>query len=83
MAWCIITLFTLPDTERGKMTKNAINKIWTVTDVADRYNVSRQSVIRAIRTKKIRARKIGWVWVFRDRDLPRDWDSLPEKGAVK
>lgn len=48
-----------------------------VSEVAKRYGISNQQVLRAIRAKRLRAYKIGWMWAIRERDLPDSWSDLP------
>lgn len=48
----------------------------SVSEVAKRFAVSNQQVLRAIRAEKLRARKIGWSWVIDEKDLPRLWADL-------
>lgn len=45
----------------------------TSRQVADRYGVTIQEVHYALRSKKLRAQKAGWIWIFPAEDLPEEW----------
>lgn len=45
----------------------------SISEVARIYRVPPASVRYAIKTGKLRAIKVGWVWVIRREDLPPTW----------
>lgn len=45
----------------------------SVKQVARRYGIPAQQVYRAIRMKKLKARKVGWALLIHKSDLPDKW----------
>lgn len=54
-------------------------RLYTVSQAASLMGVKPTTIIRAIRAKKLKARKIGWQWVINKGDLPQRWP--PERVA--
>lgn len=51
---------------------------WFTTDeVADRYNVSRENVLRMCREDRLRNKKKGWVYLIHRSWLPANWPPPP------
>jgi excisionase family DNA binding protein len=50
----------------------------TVEQVSKRYRIHTQQVYRAIRSGRLKARKVGWTWLIHNEDLPDKWfDKQP------
>lgn len=42
-------------------------------EVAKLYGVEYRSVLYAVSQKKLKAKKYGWVWLFDEKKLPKEW----------
>lgn len=45
----------------------------TISEVAKIYNVPERNVRYAIKSGKIKASRIGWIWVIERKNLPKTW----------
>jgi len=54
-----------------------IENLLTVRQVADRFDIKPNSVLRMIREQRLEARKVGWFWVIEEDDLPESWPPPP------
>lgn len=47
---------------------------WLTTEqVAERFGVPNHRVLRMIRTERLKATKLGWIWLIHETDLPETW----------
>ena len=50
-----------------------VESLLTVRQIAERFDVGTNSVLRMIREKRLEAKKVGWQWVVDESDLPESW----------
>lgn len=48
-------------------------KLLTLSEVAERLNVAKPTVMRAVQKGTIKARKLGWQWFVNEKDIPDGW----------
>ena len=52
-------------------------ELLTVRDIVNLYpDIDRTDVIYAIKSNKLKAEKVGWMWVVKRENLPHKWQDL-------
>ena len=54
-----------------------MSNLLTVREIVNLYpGIDRTDVVYAIKSKKLKAEKVGWVWVVKRENLPQKWQDL-------
>lgn len=54
-----------------------MSNLLTVREIVNLYpGIDRTDVVYAIKSNKLKAEKVGWVWVVRQENLPQKWQDL-------
>ena len=54
-----------------------MSNLLTVREIVNLYpGIDRTDVVYAIKSNKLKAEKVGWVWVVRQENLPQNWQDL-------
>lgn len=61
---------------------NNINFL-TIEAVAKKYSLKPRSVRYAIRQGVLKGYKFGWIWLFREDDLPDEWPLRKNSPSIK
>lgn len=54
-----------------------MSNLLTVREIVNLYpGIDRTDVVYAIKSNKLKAEKVGWVWVVKQENLPQKWQDL-------
>jgi len=60
-------------------TKERVNKLYTVSEAAELVGLDSPQILYRIKTGKIKAEKVGWMWVIDKEELDRYIEELEQE----